>query len=220
MSAPPYMKLYVADYLADTLHLTRGEHGAYLLLLMAMWRAGGKLPATDAKLAQITKCTAREWAEVRGTVLDLFQRRGGQITHKRLNEELASYRAISDVRKEASDRGVAAKRNKINAEPQPNGRRKRDHLVTKPESESKNPLAPKGGQIVLPDWEGSQDILAALSDAKDRAWALTWLRHCREQHLPFRALVTADPVTSDRLNQEAEGALRRIGVRVILEAAA
>lgn len=65
MSAPPYMKLYVGDYVADTMSLTTREHGAYMLLLMSMWRAGGKLPVNDAKFAQITKTTPREWAEIR-----------------------------------------------------------------------------------------------------------------------------------------------------------
>ena len=38
MAALPYMQFYVADYLADTTHLTAEEHGAYMLLLFSYWQ--------------------------------------------------------------------------------------------------------------------------------------------------------------------------------------
>lgn len=91
MSAPPYMPLYVGDYLADTTHLTQAETGAYLLLLMALWRAGGSLPADDAKLARFSRSTPKAWAAMRGTILEFFEVSDGAISQRRLTAELSKY---------------------------------------------------------------------------------------------------------------------------------
>lgn len=109
MSAPPYMKLYIADYLGDTHHLNALEHGAYMLLLMGMWRAGGRLPATDESLHRIARCTPDEWAQIKPTVLAFFTRSGGRLTHKRLAKELAAYQRVVGVRSEAGKRSRSQK---------------------------------------------------------------------------------------------------------------
>ena len=114
MSAPPYMPLYVGDYLADTTHLDGVESGAYLHLLMAMWRAGGKLPATDDKLAKLTKLTPKQWATVKPAVLEFFTRRGASISHRRLTKEMAKYHDKSVRLSEAGKRGQVQKRKKNN----------------------------------------------------------------------------------------------------------
>jgi uncharacterized protein YdaU (DUF1376 family) len=108
------MPLYVGDYLADTTHLDGVESGAYLHLLMAMWRAGGKLPANDDKLAKLTKLTPKQWAAVKPAVLEFFTRRGASISHGRLAKELAKYHDKSVRLSEAGKRGQGQKRNKNN----------------------------------------------------------------------------------------------------------
>lgn len=115
MSAPPYMKLYVAEYLAETTHLSAPEHGAYLLLLMAMWRAGGKLPRDQVKLGKIARCTPDQWAEIAPNVLAFFKVAGGSIKHRRIAKELAKYQAIVDAASEAGKASVSQKRRKNNA---------------------------------------------------------------------------------------------------------
>lgn len=110
------MKLYVADYLGDTHHLGALEHGAYLLLLMAMWRAGGTLPAADANLSRLARCTAEEWAQIKDLVLPFFKHSRGRLTHKRLAAEMAKYENISGKRAEAGKQGGRPKANKYNGE--------------------------------------------------------------------------------------------------------
>lgn len=79
------MPLYVADYLADTAHLSAAEHGAYLLLIMHYWTKG-KLPDDEEAIRRVTRLTTRQWSQSRDVLRSLF---GDQWRHKRIDEELS-----------------------------------------------------------------------------------------------------------------------------------
>ena len=109
MSAPPFMPLYVGDYLADTTHLTAGEDGAYMRLLMCMWRAGGSLPEDDVRLARFCKLTPAQWQRVKPAVMEFFTVSEGVISQRRLSRELQKHTAAVFQRREAGSRGGQAK---------------------------------------------------------------------------------------------------------------
>lgn len=104
MSAP-WMPFYVADYVADTQHLSTIEHGAYLLLIMHYWRCGG-LPSDERQLQRICRMTTREWAASRDTLAAFFEDgwRHGRIEKER---EKAAVKAMH--RAESGKRGGSAK---------------------------------------------------------------------------------------------------------------
>lgn len=89
-----WMPLYIADYRADTAHLTAAQHGAYLLLIMHYWSTGN-LPDDDGALARIACMTPAEWRKNRPTIAAFF---GDGWTHKRINNELAKSAEISSKR--------------------------------------------------------------------------------------------------------------------------
>jgi uncharacterized protein YdaU (DUF1376 family) len=95
-----WMPLYVADYLADTGHLSAAEHGAYLLLIMHYW-TNGQLPNEDRRLSRIARMSPAEWEESRETLFDLFD---DGWTHKRIDAELEAAREISEKAKEKANK--------------------------------------------------------------------------------------------------------------------
>lgn len=109
----PWMPLYIADYLADTGHLTGAEHGAYMLLIMHYWQNGG-LPADERLLARFAKMTADQWAESRDVLAALFE---DGWRHKRIDEELTKATEIVGKRKAAAERSHASRGAKPKQEP-------------------------------------------------------------------------------------------------------
>ena len=105
MTAPPYMKLFVAEWTADTQHLTCEQDGAYFRLVRALWRAGGEMAATPDQLARIVGVEPRHWAQIGPAVMALFHVKAGVITHKRLKKEAAKYRETVAARAEAGRKG-------------------------------------------------------------------------------------------------------------------
>ncbi|CAN7707719.1 YdaU family protein [Mesorhizobium sp. LjNodule214] len=87
MSAAPYMPFFVDAHLADTMHLTTEEQGAYVLLLMAMWRREGKVSNYDPDLARIVKLTLAKWRKMKLRLLPFLLVEETYLTQKRLKIE-------------------------------------------------------------------------------------------------------------------------------------
>jgi uncharacterized protein YdaU (DUF1376 family) len=104
-----WMPLLVDKYLGDTTHLTTEQHGAYLLLLMSMWKKDGRLPANDVGLAQIAKLSPAKWRAMRPILIDglLLREEDGLIVQKRLAAELARSKASTEKKSGAGSAGAA-----------------------------------------------------------------------------------------------------------------
>lgn len=111
MSRKPdeWMPLHIGDYHADTTHLTRDQHGAYLLLLMAYWRRGSALPADDGRLAAIVKATPSEWRKLKPVMAEFFVEQDGGWHQKRADAELIKAKRLTEAKAEAGRKGAANK---------------------------------------------------------------------------------------------------------------
>lgn len=107
--ANQWMPLYVGDYLADTMHLTGPEHGAYLLLLMHSWRTGA-LPDDDRKLAAIARTDAKAWAAMRDDIMAFFTRSGDGFIQGRLERVRAEQGAKVEQRRAAGRASALARK--------------------------------------------------------------------------------------------------------------
>lgn len=112
MSNRAWMPLHIADYLADTGHLTATEHGAYMLLIMHYWQ-NGHLPANEKLIARVARMTADQWEESRDVIAMLF---GPGWTHKRIDAELSKADDIIEKRRAAAESRYGKSKKDANAE--------------------------------------------------------------------------------------------------------
>lgn len=116
MAALPYMQLYIADYLADTMHLSAEEHGAYLLLMFNYWQTGKPIPKN--RLAKIARLTNERWADVEPSLREFFCDNGEEWVYLRIEEDLASVREKLTKKSAAGKASVQARRSRKEADVQ------------------------------------------------------------------------------------------------------
>lgn len=163
------MPLYVADYLRDTRKLTAAEHGAYLLLIMEYWTAGG-LPDDDRQLARIASMGPAEWKRARANIEGFFH---DGWRHKRLDAELAKSAEIS------SKRAASAKQRHSNSSANAEQLDTHARASSQPQSQKKDaaPAAPdpevelfrRGREVLGKDTGG---LISKLLAAKQKNIAL------------------------------------------------
>ena len=103
---PPWMPLYIGDYLKDTTHLRAAQSGAYLHLIMHYWQKGG-LPTDDYSLATIAKMTDKEWKLARPSLQEFF---APGWRHARIDHEMARASEAYEKRARAGRMGGSSKR--------------------------------------------------------------------------------------------------------------
>jgi uncharacterized protein YdaU (DUF1376 family) len=103
------MPFDVPAYISDTQHLTQAQHGAYLLLLMAMWMSGGWIVDDESQLARVCKTTVLGWRKVAPGILALLESRDGKLSQKRLLKEMDEALARRHRRALAGSTGGRAK---------------------------------------------------------------------------------------------------------------
>lgn len=86
MAALPYIQFYIADYLADTMHLSTEEHGAYLLLIFNYWQTGKPIPKN--RLSVISRLSKEQWCLIEGTLSEFFVDDGTHWVHLRIERDL------------------------------------------------------------------------------------------------------------------------------------
>jgi len=96
MSEYPKLPLWTDSYLGDTHHLTTIQHGAFLLLLITMWRSKTRtLPDDDKLLARYTHLSARQWSRIRPMLMPFFEIKNGVLQNGRLLDEYDSVKRYS-----------------------------------------------------------------------------------------------------------------------------
>ena len=168
MAALPYIQLYVSDYLADTMHLSTEEHGAYLLLIMNYWQTGKPIPKN--RLARISGLNDR-WHSVEPSLTEFFKDDGESWIHGRIEGDLKVAREAQEQRARAGKASAEAKKRakseeikrevngcstvvdvSLQREANENGSNKIREEQIRTDNKKKAPAPAKAAAISLPDY--------------------------------------------------------------------
>jgi uncharacterized protein YdaU (DUF1376 family) len=103
----PWMPLFWGDFLANTMHLSAQEAGAYLFLIAHAWEHGGEIPGERVRLARIAHLRQDQWNRVWFALEKFFESKSvvpliDGYTHRRVTDELHRLGKIAKKRKAAA----------------------------------------------------------------------------------------------------------------------
>lgn len=119
MAALPYMQLYIADYLADTMHLSTEEHGAYLLLMFNYWQTGRPIPKN--RLAKIARLGNDRWIAVEASLKEFFNDNGTEWVQERIERDLEAVKMSISQKSAAGKASAQARKAKNSTKGQQSG---------------------------------------------------------------------------------------------------
>ena len=103
MAALPYIQIYIAEYLVDTIHLDAEQSGAYLHLIFHYWQTAK--PLRVDRLEKISRVSHERWPDVKLLLTEFFaiSDDGQTWRHNRIDADLKS------VEETLAKRSVAGK---------------------------------------------------------------------------------------------------------------
>lgn len=104
MAELPVLPLKTDALLADTTHMSAEEFGAYVRILLAMWRHGAKLPDDPVELSRIAGVTPKRWSAISERVCRPMVSGGGFLSQKRLTTTWFEVQELRTKRAEAANR--------------------------------------------------------------------------------------------------------------------
>lgn len=175
MSKAPAMPMYWDAYLADTTHLTTEEHGAYMLLLAAMWRRNGYVPDDDKDNARILGLTPAKWRKIKARLtatISGFNADGDVITQEKLRKtwEITQEKIAKNAENGAKGGRAAARKNNNLAEANATETLQRKPSIPEPEPE---PDKKETTNVVLSDAPPAIDEIAQAVSAYNATAART-----------------------------------------------
>lgn len=120
----PWMPLFWGDFLANTMHLSAQEAGAYLFLIAHAWEHDGKIPVD--RLKRVSRISNYNWPKIRAVLMQFFDTHSESNfwISQRVKEELIHAGKLSNKRKDAalqmhSKRKASASILHMHPQPQP-----------------------------------------------------------------------------------------------------
>lgn len=140
MAELPIMPLKTDALLADTMHMTAEEFGAYCRILFVMWRHGGRLKDDDGELALVAGVSVSRWRKIAEKVRRPLISAGGVLSQKRMTDTWIDVQENRRKKALAADVRWKPKRNA-------NGMHMHEHEASKwnaNQNQTKNPSSSLG----------------------------------------------------------------------------